>query len=152
MVSAPISYPISMVLIIHFAINVVANENSRSFPPGTYNITVTDACGKTATFNHTTTHTRNYSVTHQILGCGSITDVVPVALKLPIGVVNTYAAIYKTDGTILYSGVITSAAPFNYNSTTRKLLLRYQITSNYFFQIWWCKRWKSCSTISIRRN
>lgn len=134
LVSAPISYPISMVFNNPFAINVVANENSRSFPPGTYNITVTDACGKTATFNHTTTHTRNYSVTHQILGCGSITDVVPVALKLPIGVVNTYAAIYKADGTILYSGVITSAAPFNYNSSTREITVAIPNNEQLFFR------------------
>ncbi|WP_445715125.1 T9SS type B sorting domain-containing protein [Flavobacterium sp.] len=121
LVSAPITYPISMQFNNPFAINVITNDNSRSFAPGTYNITVTDACGKTATFNHTTSHTRNYSITHEILGCGSITDQVPVALKLPIGVVNTYAAVYKADGTVLYSGVITSSAPFFYNSTTRKI-------------------------------
>lgn len=134
LVSGPISYPISMQFNNPFAINVIANENSRSFAPGTYNITVTDACGKTSTFNHTTEHTRNYSITHKILGCGSITNLVPVALKLPIGVVNSYAAVYKADGTVLYSGVVTSSAPFYFNSSTREITFSIPNNEQLFFR------------------
>ncbi|MDP5001560.1 MAG: gliding motility-associated C-terminal domain-containing protein [Flavobacterium sp.] len=121
LVANNISYPIAMSFNNPFATNVLAFDSSRSFPTGTYNITVTDACGKTSTFNHTTAHTRNDAITHEISGCGSITDLVPVMLRLPVGVVNTYAAVYKADGTILYSGIITSTPPFNYNSSNRRI-------------------------------
>ncbi|MFN7015011.1 MAG: hypothetical protein ACK4ON_12160, partial [Bacteroidia bacterium] len=115
LVSSPISYPFSMTFNNPFLTNVLAYNGSRSFPPGTYNFTVTDACGKTSTFNHTTAHTRDTSISHEILACGSITDVVPVVLRLPVGLVNTHASVYKADGTVLYSGTINSTPPFNYN-------------------------------------
>ncbi|WP_396161408.1 gliding motility-associated C-terminal domain-containing protein [Flavobacterium sp.] len=134
LVANNISYPISMSFNNPFATNVLAYDSFRSFPPGTYNFTLIDACGKTSTFNHTTVHTRNDSITHEILGCGSITDLVPVMLRLPVGVVNTYAAVYKADGTILYSGIITSTPPFNYNSSNRRIMLNVPNNEQIYFR------------------
>ena len=136
LVSSSITYPFSMTFGNPFLINTLSNGGSRSFSPGTYNLTVTDACGKTTTFNHTTEHTRDTSISHEIIGCGSITDMVPVVLRLPAGLPNTYAAVYKADGSILYAGVINSGAPFNYTLIGNNRTITFNVPNNasYYFR------------------
>lgn len=132
--SAPIVYPMTMTFNNPFVVNSLIYGGSRSFPPGVYSMTVTDACGKTSTFEHTTSHTRNTVVTHQIQGCGEITNNVAITLFLPVGVINTYAAVYKLDGSILYAGVVSTEAPFHYNTYDRSITFIVPNNESYFFR------------------
>ena len=136
LVSSAIEYPFSITFNNPFIVNTINFAGSRSFAPGTYNLTVTDACGKTKTFNHTTAHTRDTSISHEFLGCGSITDVVPVVLRLPAGVANTHATIYKSDGSVLYSGVINNGAPFYFSmiGTNRTITFNVPNNASYYFR------------------
>lgn len=134
LISQPIVYPFTMTFNNPFLINTLSYSGSRSFVPGTYNFTITDACGRTATFDHTTSHIRNTSITHDILACGSISNVLPVVLNLPIGLMNTYASIYTSDGSVLYSGVISSNPPFNYDFSDRTITFTVPNNATYYFR------------------
>lgn len=136
LVSQPIVYPYTITFSNPFLINTLSHSGSRSFVPGTYNFTVSDACGRASTFNHTTAHTRDTSMSHEISGCGSVTDVVPVTLRIPVGVANTYASVYKSDGSILYSGVVNSGAPFYYSiiGSNRTITFNVPNNSTYYFR------------------
>lgn len=130
LVSLPIEYPFTMTFSNPFLINTLSNSGSRSFAPGTYNLTVTDACGKTKTFDHTTAHTRDTSISHEIVGCGSVTDMVPVVLRIPVGIANTYATVYKADGSVLYAGVVNTGAPFYYSITGANRTITFHAPNN----------------------
>ena len=136
LVSQPIVYPFTMTFSNPFLLNALSYSGSRSFVSGTYSLTVSDACGRTATFNHTTAHTRSTSISHEIVGCGSITDMVPVVLTLPVGVPNTYAAVYKADGSVLYAGVVNSGAPFYYTIVGNARTITFNVPNNatYYFR------------------
>jgi gliding motility-associated-like protein len=132
--SGPIVYPYSMTFNNPFAANSLSYGGSRSFPPGTYNFTLTDACGKTKTFEHTTAHTRNSEITHDVVSCGFITDMVPVVLTLPVGLVFTYGALYNQSGAVIFSGPIGSGSPFNYNSSNRTITFSVPNNQQYYFR------------------
>lgn len=132
--SRPVSYPYSMTFTNPFATNSLSYSDSRSFPPGTYNFTLTDACGKTKTFEHTTAHTRNSEITHDVISCGSITNMVPVVLTLPVGLVFTYVALYNQSGVVVFSGDIGYGSPFNYNSTNRTITFSVPNNQQYYFR------------------
>ncbi|MFN7014078.1 MAG: hypothetical protein ACK4ON_07395, partial [Bacteroidia bacterium] len=134
LVSSAITYPFSMTFSNPFLVNTLSYDGARSFPPGAYNLTVTDACGKTKTFDHTTAHTRDTSITHDISACGSITNQVSVVLTLPVGLMSTHASVYKEDGTVLYSGIITSTPPFNYNFSNRTITFTVPNNASYYFR------------------
>jgi gliding motility-associated-like protein len=136
LVSRPIVYPFTMTFSNPFLLNSLTYSGSRSFSPGTYNLTVADACGRTATFDHTTAHTRSTSISHEILGCGSITEMVPVVLTLPVGVPSTHATVYKADGSVLYTGVVSTEAPFYYTivGNTRTITFNVPNNANYYFR------------------
>lgn len=134
-ISTPnIQYPFSISVSSPFGPNYLRKDTSLSFPPGNYNFTVTDACGKSKTFNHTTVNGRNSSITHDILGCGSIGEYVTVSLNLPIGLVNSYAAVYASTGVVLYSGNINSESPFSYNSSSRTITFTVPNNAIYYFR------------------
>lgn len=132
--SGPIIYPYSMTFTNPFAVNLLLFSGSKSFPPGTYNFTLTDACGKTKTFEHTTAHTRNSQITHDIINCGSITNMVPVVLTLPVGLVSSYVTLYNQSGAVIFSGNISSGSPFNYNSYNRTITFNVPNNATYYFR------------------
>lgn len=132
--SGPIVYPYSMTFNNPFAASSLSYSGSRSFPPGTYNFTLTDACGKTKTFEYTTAHTRNSEITHDVVSCGFITDMVPVVLTLPVGLVFTYGALYNQSGAVIFSGPIGSGSPFNYNSSNRTITFSVPNNQQYYFR------------------
>jgi gliding motility-associated-like protein len=114
--SNPIQYPYSFVHNNPFISSLLVKDNVRSFPPGLYNFTVTDACGKTRTFDLNASCVRSTVMSHELGNCGEIQSNVIVSVKVPAALQGTFVAIYKNDGSILYSGYITSSAPFYFSS------------------------------------
>ena len=114
--SQPITYPYSMQLNNPFTTSLLSHDGAKSFPPGNYNFTVTDACGKTDTFDLQTNYTRSVGVSHELGNCGEIQSDVLVSVRVPIGFYGSFIAIYKSDGTILQSGRIHFSAPFFFTS------------------------------------
>lgn len=131
-----IQYPFSISVSNPFIPNYLKTISSFSFPPGNYNFTVTDACGKSKTFNHSTINSRNSSISHDILGCGSIGEQVTVTLNLPIGLLNSHATVYKTDGSVLYAGLVNTGAPFNYSTVGTNRTITFNVPNNatYYFR------------------
>lgn len=134
LISTPIVYPFSMTFNNPFVNNVLSFNGSRSFSPGIYNFTVTDACNKTSTFDLTTNHLRNFSVSHELSSCGDISELISVVLTLPVGVANTHATFYSSDNNILFSGNVTASPPFNYNSSNRTITLTVPNNASYYFR------------------
>jgi len=114
--SNQIQYPFSMQLNNPFATSLLANGGAKSFPPGNYNFTVTDACGKTKTFDFEANCTRSTEMSYELGNCGEVQSTVLVSMKVPVGIQGTFVAVYKSDGTILNSGDINSSAPFFFSS------------------------------------
>ena len=114
--SQPITYPYSMQLNNPFTTTLLSHDGAKSFPPGNYNFTVTDACGKTDTFDLQTNYTRSVAISHELGNCGEIQSDVLVSVRVPIGFYGSFIAIYKSDGTILQSGRIHFSAPFFFTS------------------------------------
>ena len=114
--SNSIQYPYSFELNNPFISSLLVKDNVRSFPPGLYNFTVTDACGKTRTFDLNASCVRSTVMSHELGNCGEIQTNVIVSIKVPAALQGTFVAIYKNDGTILYSGYISSSAPFFFSS------------------------------------
>lgn len=129
-----IQYPFSIIVTNPFVPNYLRTESSFSFPPGNYNFTVIDACGKNKTFNHNTIGGRNSFISHDILSCGSIGEEVTVNLNLPIGLINSHATVYTSDGNVLFSGNINSSSPFNYNSSNRTITFTVPNNASYYFR------------------
>jgi gliding motility-associated-like protein len=114
--STPINYPFSTTVSTPNVVSILSVDGIKAFPTGTYNFTVTDACGKTSTFDYTSSCLRNANITHTLDYCGLVTANVNVSLSIPSVLSNTAAAVYKADGTLLMSGTIGNYAPFYYTS------------------------------------
>ena len=133
--SSAIGYPFSTIITTPNVPSLLSNDGVKSFPAGTYNFTVTDACGKTSTFDYTATCLRNSAISHTMNYCGPITSMVQVMISIPAVLTNTYAAIYKSDGTVVISGIIGNGAPFNYSSANGGTLnVNLQNNETYYFR------------------
>lgn len=114
--SQSITYPYFMQVNNPYITSLLSHSGAKSFPPGIYNFTVTDTCGKTKTFDLETTYTRSAAISHELDNCGEVQSNVLVSVRVPLGLQGTFVAVYKSDGTILYSGRINSSAPFFFTS------------------------------------
>ncbi|KGO89399.1 T9SS type B sorting domain-containing protein [Flavobacterium suncheonense] len=135
--AAAIQYPYSTVFTSPFLNDYIANDYLKTFPPGTYNITITDACGKTYTFNHTVSCVRNFNLSHSLQTCGNVSEnSIGIQLNIPKALLGTKATIYKTDGSIALTGIINSGAPFYYLAYSSLGTLTFNLPNNnqYFFR------------------
>lgn len=133
--SNTIAYPYSLQLNNPFVSSLLLKDGVKSFPPGNYNFTVTDACGKSRTFDLQASCVRSTEMSYELENCGEIQSNVLVVMKVPGGLQGTFAAIYKSDGTILFSGAVTSAAPFFFSSAGGGTISFYApINQNYFIR------------------
>lgn len=114
--SSIINYPFSTTINTPNIPSPIVIDAVKSFPSGTYNFTVTDACGKTSTFDYNTTCSRSLEVSHTLDYCGMVTEDVMVYLSVPAVFSGTTAAVYKSDGTLLFSGIIGFGPPFNFSA------------------------------------
>ena len=114
--SAVINYPFTTTVNTPNISSPLVVDAVKSFPPGTYNFTVTDVCGKSSTFDYTTSCSRSLEITHTLDYCGLVTEDVTVYLRVPAVLANTSAAVYRADGTLVMSGIIGYGAPFNYTA------------------------------------
>jgi gliding motility-associated-like protein len=116
--SSSITYPYSFLISTPYETINVQKDNVRSFPPGNYNFTITDGCNKTYTFSQQMNCIRNNSVSHQLNTCANVSNLVNTKITVPRAMLGSRATIYKADGTVLFTGPISTAAPFNFTLFT----------------------------------
>ena len=116
--TSTITYPYSFLIGTPYETINAQNDNVRSFPPGNYNFTITDGCNKTYTFNQQMNCVRNNSISHQLNTCANVSNLVNTKITVPRAMLGSRATIYKTDGTVLFTGPISTAAPFNFTLFT----------------------------------
>lgn len=116
--TSTITYPYSFTIATPYETINVQKDNVRSFPPGNYNFTITDGCNKSYTFNQQMNCIRNNTVSHQLNTCANVSNLVNVKITVPRAMLGSRATIYKADGTVLISGPISTAAPFNFTLFT----------------------------------
>lgn len=135
--SGSIQYPYSTTIDSPFLDYYISKNNIRTFPPGLYNITITDACGKTSTFNQNVSCSRNFNISHALQTCEVVTqNSIGIKLYIPKGLLGTRATIYKADGSIAVTGIINSGSPFFYvaSSSLGTLTLNLPNNTEYFFR------------------
>ncbi|WP_264548087.1 gliding motility-associated C-terminal domain-containing protein [Flavobacterium sp. N2820] len=130
------NYPFSTVVNTPNISSPLSIDAIKSFPSGTYNFTVTDACGKTSTFDYTAPCTRSLEVTHSLDYCGMVTGDVMVYLKVPAVFSGTTAAIYKADGTLVMSGNMGFGPPFHFSAIWGGYQISFSLPNNeqYYFR------------------
>ena len=116
--TSTITYPYSFLIGTPYETINAQNDNVRSFPPGNYNFTITDGCNKTYTFNQQMNCIRNNSISHQLNTCANVSNLVNTKITVPRAMLGSRATIYKADGTVLFTGPISTAAPFNFTLFT----------------------------------
>lgn len=134
--SARIQYPYSTTLSSPFLDTPIIKDNVRTFPPGLYNFTVTDACGKTATLSYNAECNRSFEITHTSQTCGAVSENISIQLKISRALFGTRATIYKADGSIAITGIIGHGAPFNFVPSTTYGTITVNLSNNteYFFR------------------
>lgn len=135
--SNAIQYPYSIVLPSANLSTLLTYDNSFAFAPGTYNFTVTDACGKTNTFDYTTTCARNTTITHALNYCGDVNEMVEVYITMPKDLIWRHVSIYNSAGVPVISGLINYGAPFYFfHSGNNTITIKASLPNNqdYFFR------------------
>ncbi len=132
-----IQYPYSTTIPSPFLNDYISINGIRTFPPGLYNITITDACGKNSTFDYNVSCSRNSNISHALLTCEMVTqENIGVKLFIPKGLLGTKATIYKANGTVAATGIINSGSPFYYvaSSSYGTLTLNLPNNTEYYFR------------------
>lgn len=134
--SSAINYPFSTTVNTPNMSSPLVIDAVKSFPSGTYNFTVTDACGKTSTFDYNATCSRSLELSHSLDYCGMVTEDVKVYISVPAVFSGTTAAVYKADGTLVVSGTIGYGAPFNFSAIWGGYQVSFSLPNNetYFFR------------------
>ncbi|ESU25777.1 hypothetical protein FLJC2902T_30600 [Flavobacterium limnosediminis JC2902] len=135
--SGIIQYPYTITVGSPFSNEYIAKDNIRTFPTGSYNITITDACGKSSTSNYNVTCRRNHTITHSLQTCNTVTqENIGIKLNVPKALLGTRVSIYKADGSIAVTGIINSGNPFYYVASSTQGTLNVNLPNNteYYFR------------------
>ncbi len=130
-------YPYSIAISSPFSNGYISMNGIRTFPPGLYNMTITDACGKTNTFDYNVSCTRNSNISHSLMTCETVTqENISVKIFIPKGLLGTNATIYKANGNVAIGGIINSGAPFYYTASSSYGTLTINLPNNteYYFR------------------
>lgn len=135
-ITSPIQYPYVVNFSSPYAYMLIEKDNVKAFPSGNYNFTIEDACGKTANYSMNTSCVKDYTLSHHINYCEEVSDSLEVRINIPKALFGTYAAIYKSDGTLVYSDKIQVGPPFNFQpvAQTGRIYLTLQNNETYFFR------------------
>ncbi len=135
-ITVPVQYPYVINFNSPYAYMLIKKDDIKAFPSGNYNFTIQDACGKTNDYSLNATCVKDYSLSHYINYCEEVSDSLQVRINIPKALYGTYAAVYKSDGTLVYADKIQVGAPFNFQpvAQTGRIYMTLQNNETYFLR------------------